>query len=282
MSKIALIIDSTCSLPERYIEHFPIKVARLKVIYKEAEYTDGIDITPSQVYSHLEQELPTTSMPTVDELNCIYEELIEEGYTHVIGLPISSGLSGTINSFRIASENYSDRITSYVFDFKHLSMAIGLNVIKLAEMIQSGVSFDEICAFLPTLQANTHMFFTVETLEYLIKGGRIGKVSGCIGQLLNLKPIITMSEDGGYITHSKVRGFKQAFKALESIGSSYLEQGPCKIAIMTGTMQEEAEKLKEALCGHPNAKDIYVGQITPVVGIHSGPQLLAIAITSEK
>lgn len=214
----------------------------------------------------------------VEDLNIIYEELIGEGYTHVIGLPISSGLSGTINSFRIASEIYQDQITSCIFDFKHLSMAVGLSVLEIAQMIESGSSFEHICDTLSVLQAHTHMFFTVDTLEYLIKGGRIGKVSGCISQLLNLKPIITMDDQGSYITHSKVRGFKQAFKSLTELATSFLDQGPCKIAIMTGTMPKEAEALKQALLSHPNAKDIYIGEITTVVGIHSGPQLLAVAI----
>lgn len=278
MNKIALIIDSTCSLPEKYLQQYPIKVARLKVIYKNAQYVDGIDITPSKVYAGLSEELPTTSMPTVEDLNTIYDELIHDGYTHVIGLPISSGLSGTINSFRIASESYKKQIISCIFDFKHLSMAIGLSVIEIAQMIASGSSFESICATLSVLQSHTHMFFTVDTLEYLIKGGRIGKVSGRIGQLLNLKPIITMDDDGSYMTHSKVRGSKQAFKSLSALATSSLDQGPCKIAVMTGTMIKQAEALKQELSIHPNAKDIYVREITPVVGIHSGPQLLAVAI----
>lgn len=278
MNKIAIIIDSTCGLPEKYLQQYPIKVARLKVIYKNAQYIDGIDITPSKVYAALNEELPTTSMPTVEDLNTIYEELIRDGYTHVIGLPISSGLSGTINSFRIASEAYKKQITSYIFDFKHLSMAIGLSVIEIAQMIASGSSFESICTTLSVLQSHTHMFFTVDTLEYLIKGGRIGKVSGRIGEFLNIKPIITMDDDGSYMTYSKVRGSKQAFKSLSSLATSSLDQGPCKIAIMTGTMIKEAEALKQELITHPNAKDIYVGEITPVVGIHSGPQLLAVAI----
>lgn len=278
MEKIAIIIDSTCGLPKKYLNQYPIKVARLKVIYKNAQYIDGIDITPSEVYMRLNEELPTTSMPTVEDLNTIYEELIMEGYTHVIGLPISSGLSGTINSFRIASSYYENQITSCIFDFKHLSMAVGLSVLKIAKMIESGASFDEVCATLPILQSNTHMFFTVDTLEYLIKGGRIGKVSGHIGQLLNLKPIITMDDSGSYTTHSKVRGFKQAFNSLTDLTTSFLEKGSCQIAIMTGTMQREAESLKVKLSQHPNADDIYLGEITPVVGIHSGPQLLAVVI----
>ena len=268
MEKIALLIDSTCSLPDEYLQKYPVFVARLKVIYHRGEYIDGIDITPHEVYSHLSEELPTTSMPSVDDLCALYETMISEGYTHVIGMPISSGLSGT-------AQQYEDRITSCIFDFKHLSMAIGLSVIEIGEMILKGLSYSEICRSLPNLQARTRMYFTVDTLEYLIRGGRIGHVSGRLGEFLKLKPIITMAEDGSYTTLKKVRGSKQAFSALVDQAHSLLDQKPCKIVIMTGTMLEEANQLKAAISTHPNLISIDIGIITPVVGIHSGPRLLA-------
>ena len=110
-------------------------------------------------------------------------------------MPISSGLSGTINSFRLASAEFEDKITSFIFDTKIISMAVGLSVIEVGEMIKCGYSFDYICKTIPKLREKTSMYFTVDTLEYLIKGGRIGKIAGGIGQLLNLKPIITMDDN---------------------------------------------------------------------------------------
>lgn len=281
MDKIAIIVDSTCGIPDHYLSEFPIKIVRLKVVYHDAQYIDGIDIQASDVYERLPLELPTTSMPTVEDLFCVYEELIQDGYTHVIGLPISSGLSGTINSFRIAADQYKSQITSCIYDFKHLSMAIGLSVLKLGQMIKAGASYTTLVNFLPKLQENTHMYFTVETLDYLIKGGRIGKVSGQLGKLLNLKPIITMDEDGSYKTHSKVRGNKQAFSQLKNLALSFLEKGHCQMAIMTGTMKAEAQALCDELSHHPNLSFMHQGELTPVVGIHSGPRILAVAILSE-
>ena len=244
MEKIALITDSTCGLPDEYIEKYNIRVARLKIIYKSAEYIDGITITANEVYSRLNEELPTTSMPSVQDICDIYETLLNEGYTHVIAMPISSGLSGTINSFRIAASEYEDKITSFVFDTKILSMAVGLSVIEIGKMIESGKDFKYICTAIPKLREDTSMYFTVDTLEYLIKGGRIGKVTGSVGQLLNLKPIITMDEDGKYTNHSKVRGSKKAFNTLLDLATNILDQGKGKVIIMTGTMQEEAKKLE--------------------------------------
>lgn len=281
MNKIALITDSTCGLPQEYINKYNIHIAHLKVIYKDAEYTDGINITADEVYSRLKEELPTTSMPSVQDACNIYDNLIKEGYTHAIVLPISSGLSGTINSFRLASEQYEDKITSFIFDTKILSMAVGLIVIEVAKMIQSGEKFKDICNAVPKFREKIKMYFTVDTLEYLIKGGRIGKVAGGIGQLLSLKPILTMADDGSYTTFAKLRGSKQAFNKLSSLATDILDKGKGKVVVMTGTMKEEAKRLTDMLGNHPNTTFIHSGIITPVIGIHSGPKLLAVAVMEE-
>lgn len=281
MNKIALITDSTCGLPKEYVEKYNVKVVSLKILYKDREYIDGVTITPEEVYSRLEEELPTTSMPSVQDVKSLYTELETEGYTHAIVLPVSSGLSGTINSFRLASEEFSN-INTFIFDTKILSMAVGLLVLEVGKMIEENKDFDYICNKIPKIRENLWMYFTVDTLEYLIKGGRIGKVTGGIGQLLNLKPIITMDENGAYTNYSKVRGSKQAFNKLSALATSILDKGKGKVIVMTGTMHEEANKLKETLEKHINTTFMYKGTITPAVGIHSGPRLLAVAVMLEQ
>lgn len=281
MNKIALITDSTCGLPKEYVNEYDVKVVSLKILYKDKEFIDGINITPEEVYSKLPKELPTTSMPPVDDITSLYNELIKEGYTQAIVLPVSSGLSGTINSFKLASEEFKDKINTFIFDTKILSMAVGLIVIEVGKMIKKKMNFEDICNIIPKLRENLWMYFTVDTLEYLIKGGRIGKVAGGIGEILNLKPIITMDDNGSYTNYTKVRGSKQAFKKLLDLSTDILNKGKGKVIIMTGTMHEEAEKLKEILSSHENTTFIYKGTITPAVGIHSGPRLLAVAVMSE-
>ncbi len=281
MEKIALITDSTSGIPQEYVDKYNIRILRLKVIYKDREYIDGVDITPEEVYARLGEELPTTSMPSVQEVEDLFEELVKEGYTHAVMLAISSGLSGTINSFRIAADNYQDKIQSFVFDSKIISIAVGLSVIEVGKAIEQGKSFKEICEIIPKLREKTMLYFTVDTLEYLIKGGRIGKVSGSIGQLLNLKPIIIMDDEGKYTTLTKVRGSKQTLNKLIKLGNDKLDKAKSKVVIMTGTMQEEAQLLKDTFLQHPNTISADIGIITPVVGIHSGPRLLALVIMEE-
>lgn len=281
MQKIALITDSTSGLSQEYLDKYNIQLLRLKVIYKSGEYIDGLTITPEQVYSKLDEELPTTSMPSVQDNLDLLNRLVSEGYTHAIFLPISSGLSGTINSMRIAAEEYEDKITSFVYDTKVISMGVGLIVLKVAEMIQEGAEFSYICEQIPKLREKISFYFIVDTLEYLIKGGRIGRVSGRIGEILNLKPIITMGDDGKYTTFTKVRGKKQAISKLQNYGLDILSKGKTKVAIMTGTMFEEAEELKKAFSTQDNATLLYSGIITPAVGIHCGPRALGIMLLSE-
>jgi len=281
MEKIALITDSTCGVPQEYVDKYNVHVLRLKIIYKDREYIDGLDISPEEVYDRLEEELPTTSMPSVQDAEDLFERLIKKGYTHAVILTISSGLSGTVNSFRIAADHFQTQIKAFIFDSKIISIGVGLSVIETAKAIEAGKSFEEICKQVPVWREKTMLYFTVDTLEYLIKGGRIGKVSGSIGEFLNLKPIIIMDEEGRYKTLTKVRGSKQTLNKLIKLGNEYLDRTKCKIVIMTGTMHKEAEILKEALALHPNHISSYVGIITPVVGIHSGPRLLALVIMEE-
>ncbi|MPQ45255.1 DegV family protein [Clostridium tarantellae] len=281
MQKIALITDSTCGLPQKYIQKYNVKTLNLSIIYKDKEYIDGIDITAEKVYEKLKEEIPTTSMPSIESANILVEKLIEDGYTHAICLPISSGLSGTINTFRLCASQYEDKIQCFVFDTKILSLGVGMLVIETGKMIEEGKSFQYICEQVPILRSKMSMYFTVDTLEYLIKGGRIGRVSGVLGELLSLKPIITMGEDGRYITHSKVRGSKQAINKLLKLGNEFLENGKCKIAIVTGTMHEEAKKLKQVFKEHPNTTFLEIGILTPVLGIHSGPQLIGLVVMKE-
>lgn len=281
MEKIALITDSTCGLPQNYIDKYKVNVLNLKIIYNGKEFLDGVDITPEEVYSKFPEEIPTTSMPSIQDAYDLYERLINEGYTHVIGMPISSGLSGTINCFLNAAEQYEDKITSFIFDTKIISMAVGLSIIEIGKMIEEGKTFDYICNEIPKLRKKTEMFFTVDTLEYLIKGGRIGKVSGTLGEFLNLKPIIVMNEEGSYSTYAKIRGSKQTLKKLIKLGTDILDKGKGKVVILTGTMFEELEVLKEALANHPNTTFIHTGTLTPVLGVHSGPRILAFTILPE-
>lgn len=278
MDKIALITDSASDLNTDFAKANNIKILPLKIIFSDREYDDGIDITPKMLYEALPKEIPKTSLPSIDKFASALEEVKNEGYTHVIIITISSGLSGTYNSARLAAENISG-LEIFVFDSMTLTMSEGAMVIETANLIKEGKSFNEIVDILPIFRSKIDVFFTIDTLEYLIKGGRIGKVSGTIADALNLKPIITVGDDGIYHTVCKIRGIKQSISRLASLLKPYLEASPCKVWVLDGNAPDKAAMLYDAIKDFPNLIECTLGgEIGPALGVHTGPGLVGLIV----
>lgn len=280
MEKIALITDSSCDLTDDLIEKYNIKMLHLKIIYKTKEFIDRVTITPDEVYNNLKNEVPTTSLPSLDEIDELYTQLENEGYTHVIAITISSGLSGTFNAMKLVSEDHNN-LKVNVFDSKSLTLGCGAIVMGCGELIKNGKSFDEIVSLLPKMRDKIKVFYVVDTLEYLIKGGRIGKVSGTIGKLLNLKPIISINEDGVYYTHSKARGSKQAFSKVTELAKGMLETTKSSVWVMHGGALEQGKALYDKISSLPNLVSLNLGNISPALGVHTGPGLFGFIIIEE-
>ncbi len=277
MQKIALIVDSACDLSMETIKEKNIKLLPLRISYSHGEFKDKVEISADEIYNNLEKEVPKTSLPSTEDLENILISLENEGYTHVIAVTISSGLSGTFNSIRLALEDHP-KLTSHIFDTKILAMPEGIVALEVANLINDGKSFEEIVAALPKIRKNITGYFTVNTLEYLKKGGRIGKVAGTIGDMLNLKPIVTVDENGIYYTVCKARGRKQSMVKLTDILKDTLSQGPCKVWVLHGGVLEEAKRFLESIKNLDNILSLDISQISPALGVHGGPGLLGLAI----
>ncbi len=282
MSKIALITDSTSDLSPEIIEKYNIQVLSFKIIYKDREYVDGIEITPEDVYDRLKIEVPTTALPSLKDMHDLYKRLETEGYTHAIIVTLSSGLSGIHNAVTLVSQSYPN-IQSYVYDSKSISLGEAYLVEECGKMIQAGKDFQEIIAAFPIMKKKMHLFFVVGTLEYLVKGGRIGRVVGTIGDILNIKPIISIGEsDGKYYTVDKVRGRKRSLKRLKEIGQNILAQNKCQISVMSGAAKAEGQQIAEEFARETNAISVcYGGAISPVAGVHSGPGLVGVLLVED-
>lgn len=281
MNKIALISDSTCDLSKDILQKYDVKLLPFRIIYKDKEYLDGVDITPEEVYGQLEVEIPTTSIPSLKDMHDLYQNLLREGYTHAIVITLSSGLSSISNAVQMVSADYP-AITSYVYDSKTISLGEGILVENCGEMIKAGKSFEEIVAALPEMKKRMNLFFVVDTLEYLKRGGRIGKIAGVIGEILQIKPIISIDGEGKYFTFDKVRGRKQSINRILEIAREILERKKCKIYLMSGAAREEARNLMDRLSTLNNVTSIfYGGDISPVSGVHSGPGLVGVVIMEE-
>ena len=203
--KIAIMTDSCTDVPQELVEQYQMYVVPMRVIYHDREYTDKVDITPQQVYDRLEEEVPHTSLPSIDTVCDVLSRIEQAGYEHVIAVSISGALSGTGNAMRLAAEQFPN-LDCRVIDTLNIGIGAGFQAIYAGRLIEQGLDMEEICRKIQYSVEHTRVYFCLATLEYLRKGGRIGRVASMLGSVLNLKPIISCDADGAYYVVSKARG----------------------------------------------------------------------------
>lgn len=275
--KIAIMTDSTSDIPQAIAEEYDIHVVPLRILYKDAEYRDQVEISSEEVYARLSEEVPSTSLPSPSDVLAIFERLKNEGFTHVLAIHISSGLSGTGQMIENLAQQVEGLVVRVV-DSKNISMGLGYTVIEAARKLAQNVNFETLCSHVHEIIGKMKVYFVLETLEYLTKGGRIGKVAGTLGQILNLKPIITVNEDGVYETHAKVRGRKQSLERLVEVAKQHLAKPMNNVAICHGAALEEAHELMERIKQFGNFGEMLLSHVSPVIGVHTGPGTLGFVV----
>lgn len=276
---IKIVTDSTADLPEDFVRENDITVVPLYVNFPDATYRDGVDLKPKDFYPMLRQckdELPKTSTPTVDDFLQVYQNLLSKG-KQILSIHISSGLSSTSAMAETAAKALEG--TVQIFDSRSISLGIGLQVSEAVEMVKANLSLDKIMERLQEVRQRTEVCFSLDTLEYLEKGGRIGKVSALLGSILSIKPVIRV-DNGIYVPIDKVRNQNQAIKSMVNHMMKTLGQSkPRYIAIAHGAAEEPALKLREAVEQVTGIKATYVKEVGPVIGVHTGPGTLGLAFT---
>ncbi|MGX7417556.1 DegV family protein [Carnobacterium gallinarum] len=277
--KIALLVDSCTDVPDEMIEKYNMFVIPLKIIYKDHVYTDKVDITAEDVYQNLTTEIPSTSLPDGQEITTIFDKIKAEGYQKVIVVTISSGLSGTNNLVRLIAEQYTS-LDVFVLDTKNIGIGSGMQGTQAGQLIAEGLDWETIKTTLSATIAKSKVFFCVDTLLYLQKGGRIGLVSSILGGALNLRPIISCNTDGVYYTVSKVRGRKKSLARAVQLATEFIgTHKRFNLAIVDGAAKPEAKEIaKELQVLFPNAEAILEGPVGPALGVHTGPGLIGIGI----
>lgn len=276
--KLAIVTDSTCDLGREYLEQHNIYVLPLKIIYGEKQYYDGVDITPEEICSRFPDEIPTTSMPGPGEVEELFQKLKSKGYDHVICLHISSGLSGTFDVVKMVAKDFPG-LNIEVIDSKALSLGLGFLVMKAVQLKELGVKFTELVKQIEEARKRTKIFFVIKTLEYLKKGGRIGFIQASFGDLLDIKPIVSINEGGKYYTYAKSRGRKKSIAKLLDIFQELTAGKKITLAVMHSDAEEECDSLLERILKNSNAiiTNHFKGQIGPGMIVHSGPGLLGLA-----
>lgn len=277
--KIAILVDSGADIPKELLEKYNIYVVPLKVIYEDQEYSDGVDITPQEVYKRLESEIPTTSLPSGNEINFMFDKIKDDGYEKLLVVTISSGLSGTYNYIKLLASQYNG-LEIFVLDTKNIGIATGFNAIQAAEYIEEGMDWDTLTKTLSKNVTKSKIFFTLDTLKYLHKGGRIGLVASVLGTALNIRPIISCNNEGIYYAVDKIIGKKRAIKKVIDLALDFAKNTTkYNIAIVHSAAEKDAKKIKDILMPHlPNCNIFTGGQISPALGVHTGPKAIGIAV----
>jgi DegV family protein with EDD domain len=267
----AVVLDSTADFPEAP-ERFPnFRVVPLYVRFGDESYRDYVDITPPVFYERLQTaaDLPTTSQPTPGDFLATFEELAPQ-YERIIALQISSTLSGTHASAQQAAELLGgDKVRA--IDSRTVSASLAMLALGVQRRLERGTTDEEIDALVARYGREHKLLFTVNTLEYLKKGGRIGRAAALAGNLLNVKPILTI-RDGEVIPLKKVRGNHKAFAEFRQLFEETSEAATLKVGIAHAAAPERLEALRE-LVEHvrPNAQIEITTTLGAVVGTHAGP-----------
>jgi DegV family protein with EDD domain len=268
----AVVLDSTADFPDAPELYPNFRVVPLYVLFGEESFKDYVEITPDRFYERLQTEaaLPTTSQPTPGDFLATFEELAPN-YERIIALTISSTLSGTYGSAQAAAEMLGgDQVR--VIDSRTVSASLGLLASGVQHRLQRGTTDEEIDAFVEYYQREHHLLFTVNTLEYLAKGGRIGRAAAFAGNLLNVKPILAI-RDGEVIPLKRVRGNHKAFAEFrEQFVATTTNSPNLKVGIAHAAAPERLQALRE-LVEHerPNAQIEIATTLGAVVGTHAGP-----------
>ena len=280
--KIALLTDSCADIAPELAEKYHIFVVPLRILCADGEYLDGVNIRGADIYQRLKAgELPQTSLPAAEEIEKLLTRIVEEGYDGVIAVMLSGGLSGTFNLLRLVAEECRGKLEVRAFDSVSGSLGLGMTVLQLAEDIRSGMGWEELTERrVPQLIQGSFPFFSVDTLEYLQKGGRIGKVTATAGMLLQIKPILTFAPDGQLTSGAKVRGRHQVIDKLVALTVQRCgEHKRYNLAVANGGAPEEMAIVREKLTAAlPDYDHIWEGEIDGTLSVYIGDGVLGAAV----
>ncbi len=282
--KIALLTDSCADLSAEQRAGTPIFVLPLKIRCRDGEFSDGVDIFASDIYTRQAAgELPQTSLPDGGSVKDTLDHIAAQGYEKVIAIHLSSGLSGTYNMVRLQGLARED-LEVAVFDSLSGSLGIGITLLQVWEDIQAGMTWDKLVEQrVPALIRNTYPYFSVDTLEYLQKGGRIGKITALAGTMLNIKPLVGFAADGQLSSVAKVRGRKAVQgKLLELLSARAAEQGQGRrynLAVANGGAPEEMAQLRQTIAAAlPEHLHFWQGEMDATLSVYIGSGVLGACI----
>ena len=281
---IGIICDTGSDITERVRSDDRVEVVPLKVILDEQEHNDSENGLSEKVITYQKDYQAKTSLPALEEVKSAFYRLIDRGYEEIVGMNISSNLSGTHNVFKLAAkEILTERpnLKIRLFDSLSISIGTGLLILKTLQFITDGLSFEEVGEKVAgMIPKKSKVMFIIPTLKHLKEGGRIGKVSATIGELLKIKPVICVGDDGIYYTLAKAQGMKNAVrKIIEEFQRDFASEKVETAALYhSGDPQGISDLLSSVVDVLKRSKVPYIeGQIAPSLVVHTGEHLVGLA-----
>ena len=275
---VRIVTDSTADLDPKLAAEHDITVVPLSVLFGDEELLDGVDIDSKAFFERLEREpvLPTTSQPSAGAFREVYQRLAEEGATEILSIHVSEKLSGTLDSARQGAQGV-EGVRIEFLDSQLTTLALALGVLTAAKAVAGGASLDEARDAAASQFARTETYFLVDTLEYLRRGGRIGRASEVLGSLLRVKPLLAL-RNGEVEPIGRVRTKQKAIDDLLRRAAALrpIEQMAAAHAAAPDDLAQLVERLRALAPDAP----LVTGEVGPVIGVHAGPGLLAFAVVT--
>jgi len=282
--RIAIITDSTCDLPQDLREKYAITVIPLTIIFGEEQLLDGVDISAKAFYERLISDQvvhPSTSQPSPEFVRNMFEQVRGSGAEEIVCMLISSKMSGTLASAQIAAEDYP--IPVHIHDSRNNSMGLGFQVLAAARAREAGGSVKEMLAAAEKVREKMVYHILLDTISYLKRGGRIGDAVALVDSVLSVKPVVTVKPDTGTVgmglparSHriGKKHLYKNFFKKLDT-------NRPMHITVLHNNIPQEAEEMAAKVREEYDPEDLYVQIVSPILGVHTGPNAIALCGYSE-
>ncbi len=286
-SSIAVLTDTDCDLPPSCYEKYPIFCLPLRISCGDKMYRDGIDITVEDIYERQKTENFKTCAPSEEDIAAAFDTIHDRGYRQVIVMPIASALSeGTTNLLRLMAQERTD-LDIAVFNSCSSSIGVGILALQAAQYAARGLPFHVVKKLVEQLVKDTSVFFCLSTLEYLQRGGRIGRATAVAGTLLQIKPILSFDKTGMTYSPAKVRGRKAVAPWLIQHISEMVEQEKSRnggrvrfnLVVCDGNVPQEGDELQAALTAAvPGSEQVVRGRLSATLAVHLGPALLGAGI----
>ena len=282
MAKTAILTDSTANLPAEWVKQYSIRTIPLKIHWGSETYLDGIDLTPEEFYMRLSnsKSLPTTSQPSIQDFLMVFNRLADEGATGIAVPLISSGISGTVDSAQLAARLFT-RVPVEIIDTRITSMGQVMIILASARAAEQGASLQEVRQAAEEVIKRLHVFFAVDTLEYLHRGGRINGASRYFGTALDIKPILFFNSEGKIDALERVRTKRKALQRLITLAEQHADGRPVQVGIVHANVPQAVQEFRDIVEKRLKCNEIFTVEFSPVIGVHVGPGTIGIALYAE-